>query len=247
MLQSDAAHAVGQRQQRIVMIEVPAAEQRDGFVGQLLKRCEVGRRKRELFGLVRHHRQVDRMAQVPALGVDAREHRRIDQRGVIDRAPAHAGAIQLLAIKRGEWRPASGEGDGGCKSDLPHVMPGGIKAHLFPLQVEHFGSHRHAAFGGQQRRGMDEARFDRARSIRQFKVECKGIDRVARPDDRLAARGKVQIADQRNRAGGAMVAGQPLGQQQRKLARARFGRTKFNGNRLGHAIDRAGDVAGVDR
>ena len=78
MLEADAAHPVGHREQDVVVIEVSLAEQGIGLGHEIAEGFQMFRLYRELAGLVGHHVQLDRVAHLPRLRITPGEDRRID-------------------------------------------------------------------------------------------------------------------------------------------------------------------------
>ena len=223
------------------MVEMARAEERVRLVDQPFEAGEVFGREVEIFGLVRHRIQPHVFAHFPAFGIFAREDRRIDERFVIDRLPANGVILARLAIERGEDLPACGHLDRRFHRDPAHVMPGGIEAHLLPLQVEHFLRHGDPPLAAGDRRGVDELRGHCAGPLGQIDDQLVHVERIALPFEHLAAGGEADAADQVDRPARRVIAGQPFGEQQAQLAHV-------GGDRDGlrHAVHAARRVGRVD-
>ena len=166
------------------MIEVVRAKRQPRLGDEVTVKGDLLGLCRDLLRLVGNDVQRDLLAQVIGLVIFARKDRRIDQRFVISLGPCHAAAGHGHAIKRSGDGPAGREGNAGLHADLAHVMPGGIEAHLLPLQVEHFLRHGDAALAGLQRAGVDELGGNRLRAGGNVDVEGKDLDRIALPFER---------------------------------------------------------------
>ena len=133
MLKTDAAHAVGQRQQEIVVIKVMTAVELQGLgqhvpVGLFLLR--LGFQKfRSISDDVQAHRRVVRHAEINHLEILAGEQRRVHQlfeSGLLERGCIATGRCRF---KTACELPAFGQLDAGHYRDLACEITGGIKRH----------------------------------------------------------------------------------------------------------------------
>ena len=241
MLEPDSADLVRHCEQQLVVIEVVGPERQPRFGDHVAVKTDLFWRCGKLGRLVRHDIERHPLAQVPLAKIGPGEDRRIDQCFVVRLGPAPACAALREAIKRGRGGPALWQFDRGLDPDLADVMPGRIEAHLLPLQVEHRRGHGDPPLGGLQRRGVDELGGDLAGAGGERDVEGIGLDRIALPFERLAARLEGHCDQFRQSPARAVGAGQPLREQQRQ-----FGGARRDRDRLGHAVHSARHVGRVD-
>ena len=241
MLEPDPAELVGQGDEEIVVIEVEGAVHGVGFFDQLLERCEMLGREFELLRLVGDGVELDVVAEIPLAGVLAGEDGRIDQLLVIDLRPGHGVALALLPVERSEYLPAGREGHGRLDGNLPHEIARRIEADGVPLQVEHLRGHHDAPLALLQRRSVDEPGGDFLRARGNGHVEGVSLDRIAVPDQFLAAGQEMDVRDQVHRAARAVMPRKPFGQLQDQI-----GLPGGDRDGLGHAEQAALHVGRID-
>ncbi|MNV25911.1 hypothetical protein D3C71_1170220 [compost metagenome] len=107
-----------------------------------------------------------------------------------------------------------------------------------PLQIEQVRRHRHAALIGRGGRQVLELDIQHAHAVRHLQLERIHVAGIARPLQCLTIAANDQPGHLVDRPGRCVVAGNPLRIPQRQWARC-------DRNALAHALDAAGDVAGV--
>ena len=241
MFQPNAANLVRHCQQQFVVIEMVRPKRQPRFGDHVAVEPDLFGRRRQLPRLIGDHVEGDALAQLPLAKIGPRKDRRIDQRLIVGFSPRPRPALLHRSIERGRRGPPCRESDARLEPDLAHVMPGRVQAHLLPLQVEHRGGHRDAPFARLQRRGVDEPRGDRTGARRQDQLNRINLDRVALPGQLLPARIKAEPDQFRQGTARAVIARQPLREQQRQIAGS-----GGNRDRLDHAVNPARNIAGVN-
>ncbi len=240
MLEPDAAEFVGKREQKFIAVVVAHAEQRDGFGHQRGVARDMVGAGGEIFLLVGDDVERHAVAERPGAEISAREHRAVDQIFVAGDAEAVAAARHLEPVERGGAGPAVGQDDLGLHGDLAGEPASGIEAHLFPLDVHHRRGDDDAAFGGARRRQEVEGDVDALHPLRHLDVEGVDVGRLARPDERLAARAGAEPRDLGDRPARGVLAGQPFGIEEGEFTRP------GHRDRLADAEDAAGKIGRID-
>ena len=214
VLQPDAGQIVAHRQQEIVTVVMPRAEQLVGLHHQLAVQIDllVGRRDRRRG--VTDDVEADIVADQNRLRMLARKHRRIDQRIVSHRLIAGAVARHPPA-HRGVRSPALGNAQLGRHRNTADIIARRVQRHLLPLQVHQRRRHRPPLDAhGLARIEILEPRLHRGRALRHLDMKGGHVQWIARPGQRLAVRGEAQPRQIGRRAFGRMRAGQPFGVEQ---------------------------------
>ena len=228
----------------MVLAEVACAEQRVGLVHELPELHDLIVRDRKRLGAVRRHVQVlarrGSRREIHAPEVDAREHRRVHERCERGGRELDEPCVLTLRRKRGAVLPAGGQPDARQEVDVVRVASGRIEQHLIPgEQHQLLGARgrRREPFR-RSRRDEIEAHIERRGALRHIACDRVHVDRVARPAQRLAARGEMQARDVGERSGRAVLARDPLGVDQRE-------RPGLDRNRELRVEDLARRLAGV--
>ncbi len=127
------------------------------------------------------------------------------------------------------------------EGDLADEIARRIERDRIPLQAQHVGRGDDAALVAGGRREILEGGGHRLRTVWQIEVESVDVHRVTHPGDRLAVDAERDASDLADLARRAVVAGQPLGQQQGELPTLR------DRNHFLHREDSARHIGGVDR
>ena len=239
MLQADAAHGVGDRQQEFVLVVVLGAEHAGRLLDELLVRVDLLGGGVELFGGVGEDVEVDARRQRPLAIIFAGKGGGVDQRLVagalvgIDRAVAGRGQ----ACRRG---PAGRIFGSRLDRDAAGEIAGRVEADRVPLEVQHRGRHDDAALVTGGRRQELEADVELLGAGGHVDVEGEDVDRVTGPGHHLAIGADHQAGELLDLTARAVRARQPLREQQHHVARL------GDGNRLLHVEDAALDVGRVD-
>lgn len=120
---------------------------------------------------------------------------------------AAGGVLGVVAIGGGEGgadAPSFGNSDGGLDGDVAYGGVGGIEEELLPFEYSHLAA---------DASGDDaiEVGVEGGDTFGDGEVELVEIDVVATPGKNMAVGGEDYAGDVFDRAGGAMVAGYPLG------------------------------------
>ena len=113
------------------------------------------------------------------------------------------GIVGAGGGERGAEAPAGGDGHAGLDGDVADGDVGGIEHELLPLEDGDFI----VGAGGDD---AVEMRVERGDALGDFDVVLVEVLVVATPVDGLAVDGEDDAGDIRDRAGGAVVAGNPL-------------------------------------
>jgi hypothetical protein len=243
MLEPDAAHAVGKRQQEIVVIVVAGIEQRIRLSHQpamgveLLWFCfqKIG----PVGEYVEAHRHRAGRIEVDALGVAPGEHGRIHQDFERDLLECRRGAGARCDLERGRELPAVRQPHARLDRDLAREMAGRIKHEAEPLQVQQLGRRDDAALVVVGRREELELDIQVPRAGRNGKVKRVDIDRIAHPFHPLAVGADDEPGEAVDAAYRAVTARTPFRIKQRE-------RAALDRDRLVHAENVARHVARID-
>ena len=225
MLEPDPAQVVADRQQEIVVREMPRAEQRDFLLHQLAVRRQLRVRRLQLRGPVgKHvepHRRLGIGVEVVALEVSPRVQRRIDQRIERHRRKCDHVARATGAIERARKLPAGGQPDRRFERDPSRVVARRVQQRLFPVQPEQVGRHHASPLFGHGRGDELECKLELRHACGHLHVEGVHHFRIALPFEPLTARhrGDRQAREQFNRPRRRVIAGQPFRIQQHQRTR----------------------------
>ncbi len=106
MLQANAAHFVGQREQKFIAIKMLCTEQLQSLVNQRLVRGDMFGLRLQRLGFIGHDIQRDRIAQIPFAEMPSGKHRAVDQRFIIGLGIIDAVADDFRTIECGDAGPA---------------------------------------------------------------------------------------------------------------------------------------------
>ena len=225
VLQADAAHAAGDGQQKVVMLEMPGGEQAVGLDHQVLVRLDLRFAGLQLGRVISHEVEHHGLGmagrvQLDAAAVGAGEQGRIGQGVQADRLEAQAieaGGCWARAAVHAQGAglgPAGRQGHLGLHLDGAGVVAGRVEQHADPLQVQHLGRHHHPAAFALHRAQELEGQVQLAHTSRHLDMKSKGVHRVAQPGQFLRAGLDLEAGQAVHRAVGAMGTGQVTRKQQ---------------------------------
>ena len=235
-----AGQHVRQREQEVVVVVVLRAEQLHRLGHQRAVRLQLLRGDLQVLRRIRDDVQVHRhlavRGKVHALEITPRVDRRIHQRVEGHRLERDGVALARRGFQRGAELPARRQREAGRDRDAAGVVPGRIQRDLAPRHVHHAVGDLEAAAA---RRQVLELHVQAGHACGHVEVERVDVVLVALPRHRLAVGAELQSGQHVDRAGGRVVAGNPLRIQQGQ-------RTGRDRNRLLHAEDALRRVAGID-
>ena len=243
MLQPDAAHTVGKREQKVVTIEMARAEQAIGLAHQIAVSADLLGASFELIGPVGEDIEDKRRApariEIDAADIAPCEQGRIDQGFQIGFGEARNLALGFGAVERGGERPIRGQKHARRDANARDIIARRIENDRVPLQVQHLPRGDNAALIGCGGREELKAQFECSRARRRIDVKGVDIHRVAPPSQQLAVGADFQPRKHIDRPARPVIAGQPFGIEQ--------GDRAGPGNRHGfaHAENAAGYVGRV--
>ena len=242
MLQADAAEVIADREEKIVVVEVPRAEQLPGLAHEPAVRLHLRGRGRQLLGRVRKHVEghghrragVEVEPREVAAGEHGGVHQHLERHG----REAHRGARGRAVAEGRRELPAGGQRELRREGDAAHLVARGINQQVGPLHGDHRIRHHDAPAPGLRRREEVELGVELGGAGGDIHVERIDVARVAAPFDPMAAGGKLQAGEGVDRARRRMVAGDPL----RVVEHEAAGR---GGNGLADVEDAVREVGGV--
>ena len=149
VLEADAAHAIGERQQKVVVIVVMRIEQTIGLSHERAVGGEMlGLRLQQIGAIGEHvepHRHRAGRVEVDPLHVAPGEHGRIDQDFERHLLEGGRGAGGRSDLQGGRELPVVRQAHARLDGDLAREMAGRIKHDAEPLQVQQLGRRDDAA------------------------------------------------------------------------------------------------------
>ena len=210
MLETDAAHLLGQREQKIIAIIGMAAEQGFGFLHQSDMRSDLFLRRLQELGVIGDDIEMDATGQGDRLKILSGKDRAVDQCVIVGFFIDDAIAAGRFRAQRARRLPAIGIDGGRLDRDLADIIAGRVERDLMPAQIEHRRGHDDAALILHGRGDKLEGGRNLRDAFRHRQMEGKHIDIVAHPGERLAACGEFQSGELLDLAARGMVARQPF-------------------------------------
>ena len=222
------------------MIELAGAEQLDRLFHQLLVGADLCRGGGEVALGIGDDVEADILAEVPRLEIAASEEWAVDEGFVVGGFVGDGVARLACLAQCTAGLPAAGPGYAGADGDLPGEPASGIQRDLVGLQADHVGRHGDTPLVGCGGREEVETHIEGSGAGGNIDVESEDVDFVALPHKFLAVCRDDEAGEFGDLPAGAMVAGEPFGEQQRRRA------SRSHRDGFGNVEDAANGVGGVD-
>ena len=185
MFETNAAHAVGQGNQEVVVIIMRGAKQLVGLLHESSMCSQVFGLDLEQFRPIGDDVQTRRRRagrfEIEPLEVAACKHGRVHEIFQRDRFKRRDTAGRRRRFQRRGELPAVGQPHAGFESNLPGIITRGINEHGVPLKVQHVRCNHDAALIVVDRRQELELDVERGRIRRDFDMESKHVRRISSP------------------------------------------------------------------
>ncbi len=215
------------------MVVMVGAEIFIGLLHQITMCLQIRGLHHQVFRPVCHHIQMHRRRpmriQVDSAEIAPGVQRRIQQHVHRHGLERYAIAVRALGFQRGAVFEPGRQRQRRMHRNIAREIAGRIQDFRVPLHIQHIWSRHHAPFLLLGRREELELYLHTAHALGHGHVERIHVHHIAHPGHNLAAGFYHQPGKGGQRAGRAMVAGNPFGEHQRQ------GLAGGHRHRLGHA------------